>query len=79
MSGSSHIQSVLIDGDYQNCCRTLNVYLLFAILMGLIRSKLIYLFVTDELASLASALEQFESKAKHCRNFCPRMHPRTKI
>ena len=26
MSGSSHIQSVLIGDKYRNCCRTLDVY-----------------------------------------------------
>jgi hypothetical protein len=52
MSGSSHIQSVLIGGEYQNCCQTFDVYLLFAIWMGLIQSKLVYIFVTYELASL---------------------------
>ena len=31
MRGSSHIQSVLIGVEYQNCPRTLDVYLLFAI------------------------------------------------
>ena len=31
MRGSSHIRSVLIGGKYRNCCRTLDVYLLFAI------------------------------------------------
>ena len=29
--GSSHIRSVLIGVEYQNCCRTLDVYLLVAI------------------------------------------------
>ena len=40
MSGSSHIQSVLIGIEYRNCCQTLDVYLLFAILLGQIESKL---------------------------------------
>ena len=31
MSSSSHIQSVLIGVEYQNCCQTLDVYLLFAL------------------------------------------------
>ena len=52
MSGSSHIQSVLIGVEYRNCCPTLDVYLLFAISMGQIQSKLIYKFVTYGLASL---------------------------
>ena len=52
MSGSSHIQSVLIGVEYRNCCRTLDVYLLFVIWMGQIQSKLIYTFVTYGLASL---------------------------
>ena len=53
MSGSSHIQSVLIGVLYRNCCRTLDVYLLLAIWqMGQIQSKLIYMFVTYKQASL---------------------------
>ena len=52
MSGSSHIQSVLIGVKYRNCCRTLDVYLLLAIWMGQIQSNLIYIFVTYGLASL---------------------------
>ena len=52
MSSSSHTRSVVIGIEYQNCCRTLDVYLLFAIWMGQIQSKLIYIFVTYELASL---------------------------
>ena len=52
MSGSSHIGSVLIGVEYQNYCQTLDVYLLFAIWMGQIQSKLIYIFVTYELAYL---------------------------
>ena len=42
MSGSSHIQSVLIGVEYRNCRQTLDVYLLFAILLGQIKSKLNY-------------------------------------
>ena len=41
MSGSSHIQSVLIGVEYRNCRRTYDVYLLFAILLGQIKSKII--------------------------------------
>ena len=52
MSGSSHIRSVLIDVEYQSCRQTFVVYLLFAIWMGQIQSKLIYICVTYELASL---------------------------
>ena len=52
MSGSFHIRSVLIGVEYQNLRRTLDVYLLFAIWMGQIQSKLIYMFVTYGLASL---------------------------
>ena len=52
MSDSSHIPNVLICVKYQNCCGTLDVYLPFAIWMGQIQSKLIYIFVTNELASL---------------------------
>ena len=52
MSGSSHIQSVLIDIEHRNCSRILDVYLFFVIRMGQIQSKLIYISVTYELASL---------------------------
>ena len=51
MSGSSHIRIVLIGIKYRNCCRTLGVYLLFAILLGYIESKLNYRSVTYKLAS----------------------------
>ena len=40
MRGSSHIRSVLIGVEYRNCCQTLDAYLLFAILLGQIKSKL---------------------------------------
>ena len=52
MSGSSHTQSVLIGVEYRNCRPTLDVYLLFAIWMGQIQSKLIYVFVTYGLVIL---------------------------
>ena len=52
MSGSSHIQSVQIGIKYRNCRQTFVVYLLFAIWMAQIQSKLIYIFVTYGLASL---------------------------
>ena len=52
MSGSSHIGSVLIGVEYRNSCRTLYDYLLFAILLGQIKSKLNYRLVTYKLASL---------------------------
>ena len=52
MSGSSHNQSVLICVEYRNYCQTLDVYLLFAIWLGQVQSKLIYIFVTYGLASL---------------------------
>ena len=42
MSGSSHILSVLIAIEYQNCHLTLDVYLLYAILLVQIKSKLNY-------------------------------------
>ena len=51
MSGSSHIQSVLIGVEYRNWRLTLDVYLLFAILIGQIQSKLNYRLVTYKLAS----------------------------
>ena len=50
MSGSSHIRSALI--GVENYCQPLDVYLLFAIWMGQIQLKLIYIFVTYGLASL---------------------------
>ena len=46
MPGSSHIRSVLIGLEYLNYHRILDVYLLFAIWMEQIQSKLIYIFVT---------------------------------
>ena len=52
MSGPSHIRSVLIGVEYRNWSRTFVVYLLFAIWMGQIQSKLIYIVVTFGLASL---------------------------
>ena len=39
MRGSSHIQGVLISVEYRNCCRTLDVYLRFAIWIEQIQSK----------------------------------------
>ena len=51
MSGSSHIRSVLIGVEYQNWGRTLDVYLLFAILLGQIHLILNYRLVTYKLAS----------------------------
>ena len=42
----SHIRSVLIGIEYRNCRQTLDGYLLFAIWMGQIQSKLINMFVT---------------------------------
>ena len=51
MSGSSHILSVLIRVKYRNYGQTLDVYLLFAIWMGQVQLKLIYIFVTYGLAT----------------------------
>ena len=51
MSGSFHIQSVVIGVEYRNYRRTLDVYLLFPIWMGQIQLKLIYIFVTYGLVS----------------------------
>ena len=45
------IRSVLVGVEYQNFRRTLDVYLLFAILLGQIKSKLNYKLVTYKLAS----------------------------
>ena len=50
MSGSSHIQSVLIGVEYLNCCLTSDVYLLSAILLRQIKSQLNYRLVTYKLA-----------------------------
>ena len=49
MSASSHIQSVLIGTQCRICHRT--VYLLFAIWVVQIQSKLIYIFLTYGLTS----------------------------
>ena len=46
------IQRVLIGVKYRNNCCTLDVYLLFAIWMGQIQIKLIYIFLTYGLDSL---------------------------
>jgi hypothetical protein len=46
MRKSSHIRSVLIVVEYRNCCQTLDVHLLVAILIGQIQSKPIYKLVT---------------------------------
>jgi hypothetical protein len=51
MFGSTHIQSILIGVEYQNCRGTLDDYLLFAILLGQIKSKLNYGLVTFNLTS----------------------------
>ena len=45
MSGLSHIQSILIGVEYRICHRTFDVYLMFAIWMGQIQSKLIYIHI----------------------------------
>ena len=39
MCGSCHIRNLLIGVECQNCSRSLDVYLLFAIWMGQIQSK----------------------------------------
>ena len=49
MSGSSYIQGVLTGFEIGNCRRTLDVYLVFAILFGEIISKLNYRLVTYKL------------------------------
>ena len=51
MSTSSIIRRVLIDVEYKNCGRNLDVYLLLVILLGIIKSKLNYRLVTYKLAS----------------------------
>ena len=52
LSGSSHIETVLIGVGYRNCLRTLDDYVHFAIWMGQIQSKLMHLIVTYGLAIL---------------------------
>jgi len=54
MRGSSHFRSVLVCVEYRNCRRTLDVYLLFAILIGEIISKLNYRLVTYKLKVMGS-------------------------
>jgi hypothetical protein len=49
MSGSTHNRSVLIGVEYRNWSRTLDVYLLFAILLGQIISKVNYRLATYKL------------------------------
>ena len=49
--GSCHIPSVLIGVKYYYFLRILDVYLLFAILLGQIKSKLNYRLVTYKWAS----------------------------
>ena len=48
MHGSSHIQSVLIVVEYQNCYRNLDVYLRLAIWIGQIQSKLLNELLTNQ-------------------------------
>ena len=50
-SGSSRTLSALIGVKYRNYGQTLDAYLLFAILLGQIKSKLNYRLVTYKLAS----------------------------
>ena len=51
VSGSSHTPNVLIGVEYRNCRQTLDAYLLFAIFLGLIKSKSNHRPVTYKLAS----------------------------
>jgi hypothetical protein len=62
MSGSSHIQSVLIGVEYRNCRQTLDVYLLVASSIGQVQSKPIYKLVTDGPSSplVTSPLSNFD-------------------
>ena len=56
-----YIPNVLTGAKYWNCCQTLDVYWLFAIWMGQIQSKLIYIFVTYERdTKLVSTLDNFD-------------------
>ena len=59
MSGSSHIQSVLIGVEYRNCRRTLDVYLLFPFLLVQIISKLNYRLVTYKQSISYKCVNQF--------------------
>ena len=47
MCGSCHIQNVLIGIEHRNCCQTLDFCLLFAIWMGQIQSKVIYIRICN--------------------------------
>ena len=51
MRGPSHIRSVVIGIEYQNCGQNVGVYLLFPIPLGQIKSKLNYRLVTYKLAN----------------------------
>ena len=51
MSGSSHIQRILIGVEYRNWRQNLVAYLLVPTLLGQIKSKLNYRLVTYKLAS----------------------------
>ena len=51
MCGSCHMQGELNVVEYRNWHQTLDAYLLFAILLGQIKSKLNYRLVTCKMAS----------------------------
>ena len=59
MSGSSHIRSVLIAIEYQNCGQTLGVHFLHPILLGQIKSKLNYRLVTYSLDLICPKVNKY--------------------
>ena len=63
--GSSHIQSFIIGVEYRNCCRTLNVYLLFALLLGQTKSKLNYRLVSGQSITYLLYVNQFWLNLPH--------------
>jgi hypothetical protein len=67
MSGSSHIRSVIIGVEYQNCRQTLNAYLLFAILLWQIKSKLNW-GLLEHRSSIAILLHCDHSLEKQLKN-----------
>ena len=79
MCGSCHIWNVLIGVKYWNCCQTLDGYILLAIWMEPIRSKLIYLWVnqfwsicnlwTDQLVSYKSVIKFLINLPQHNSKF----------
>ena len=77
MCGSCHIQNILIGVEYQNCCQTLDVYLLVAISIGKIQynfvlggtspGKISRLFLAKNvnMKPLEEAMNEFKMQAKN--------------